>query len=109
MSNNTFIDEYDFIKQMAKYSQKHAPKYNIAIVSPVIAQGFLESAHGTSYKAKFHNYHGMKYRPNRVTCHNGTFADGGSEQNADGSYTLLPGATQWYSFADVDHGVEGYK
>ena len=102
------MTQSQFIEEIAKWVQEHAPEYKIAVCSPVIAQACLESAYGTSNKAKYHNYFGLKYRANRVKCHNGTFTDGGSEQNADGTYTLLPGATQWYSFADVDNGVEGY-
>ena len=98
----------EFIKTIAKYVQKYAPQFGIEVCSPIIAQACLESAYGTSKKAKYHNYFGLKYRKNRVTCNNGYFEDGGSEQNKDGSYTLLPSDTAWYSFDDIEKGVLGY-
>ena len=95
-----------FIDEIAKYALKYAPQFGIKVVSPVIGQAALESGYGTSYKAKFHNYFGLKYRPNRVTCNNGTFFDGGSEQNPDGSYR--PIEDSWYSFPNMQMGVLGY-
>ena len=97
-----------FIKEIAKYVQKYAPKYNIKVCSPIIAQACLESAYGTSKKAQFHNYFGLKYRANRVKCNSGYFEDGGSEQNANGTYTNLPSNTAWYAFSNMESGVEGY-
>lgn len=95
-----------FIRSIADAVKVLAPKYGICVVSPIVAQACLESAYGTSEKAKYHNYFGLKYRKDRVSCHSGYFSDGGSEQNADGSYT--PIQTDWYSFADLFSGVEGY-
>lgn len=97
-----------FIQEIAKYVQKYAPQFGIKVCSPIIAQACLESAYGTSKKAQFHNYFGLKYRKNRVTCNNGYFEDGGSEQNLDGSYTILPTATAWYAFDNLEKGVLGY-
>lgn len=97
----------DFIEQIAPIVQRVGRKYGVLVSSPIIAQACLESAYGTSYKGKFyHNYFGLKYKPGRVSCNNGVFNDGGSEQLADGSY--VPIATDWYAFADMEHGVEGY-
>lgn len=95
-----------FIKAIAKYAQKYAPQFNIKVVSPIIGQAILESAWGTSYKAFHNNFFGLKYREGRVTCHNGTFIDGGSEQKPDGGY--VPITDQWYSFIDIEMGVLGY-
>lgn len=102
------MTQEQFIKEIAKYVQKYAPKYNIKVCSPIIAQACLESAYGTSKKAQFHNYFGLKYRANRVKCNSGYFEDGGSEQNTNGTYTNLPSNTAWYSFSDMESGVEGY-
>lgn len=102
------MTKQQFISEIAKYVKKYAPKYGISVYSPVIAQACLESAYGTSNKAKYYNYFGLKYRQNRVTCANGWFTDGGSEQNADGSYTPLPNGTAWYKFDSLEKGVEGY-
>lgn len=97
-----------FIQTIAPLCQKYAKQYGFKIASAAIAQACLESGYGTSPKASFHNYFGLKYRPNRVTCNNGYFEAGGSEQNADGSYTPLPSTTAWYNFDNIEKGVEGY-
>lgn len=102
------MKEQDFINKIAPLHIKYAKKYGFKIVSAAIAQACLESAYGTSYKAEFNNYHGLKFRKNRVTCNNGFFEDTGSEQNADGSYTPLPSTTAWYCFDSIEQGVEGY-
>lgn len=97
-----------FIEQISRYCITYALKYKFKVVSPAIAQACLESAYGTSLKAKYCNYFGLKYRKDRINCNNGFFKDGGSEQNANGSYTLLPSSTAWYAFDNIDKGVEGY-
>lgn len=102
------MTQQDFIKEIAKYVQKYAPEFNIQVCSPIIAQACLESAYGTSKKATFHNYFGLKYRNNRITCNKGYFEDGGSEQKTDGTYTLLPSSTAWYAFENLEKGVLGY-
>lgn len=95
-----------FIQDIANAAKVLAPKYGICVISPIVAQACLESAYGKSVKAKYHNYFGLKYRKGRVSCHSGYFSAGGSEQNADGSYT--PIQTDWYAFASLVSGVEGY-
>lgn len=95
-----------FIQTIAPYMQKYAKQYGFQICSAAIAQACLESGYGTSTKAQHNNFFGMKYRPSRVTCNSGTFVDGGSEQKADGSY--VPITDQWYNFASVEAGCEGY-
>ena len=91
----------DFIATIGPFCQKYAKKYGFKVASPAIAQACLESGYGTSPKAKHHNYFGLKYRPGRVFCNTGYFEDGGSEQNKDGSYTLLPSSTAWYNFDNM--------
>lgn len=100
------MTQLEFIQAIAPYCQKYAQKYGFKIASAAIAQACLQSGYGTSYKAKFHNYFGLKYRPNRVNCNSGTLIDGSSEQNADGSY--VPITDQWYCFSTMESGVEGY-
>ena len=78
-----------FIEQIAIYVRKYAPVYGICVHSPIIAQACLESAYGTSHKAQYHNYFGLKYRGDRLDCHNGYFSDTSSEQNEDGTYTTV--------------------
>ena len=96
----------EFINEVAKSVIKYAPQFNIKVCSPIIAQACLESAYGTSYKAQHHNYFGLKYRANRVTCHSGFFNDKSVEHNVDGSYT--PINTDWYKFESLDKGILGY-
>ena len=96
----------DFIKAIAPYCVKYAKQYGFKVASPAIAQACLESGYGTSTKAKHHNYFGLKYRANRITVNNGTFVDGSSEQNKDGSYVAI--TDQWFNFDTIEKGVEGY-
>ena len=70
----------EFIQTIAPYCQKYAQKYGFKVASPAIAQACLESAYGTSNKAKHYNFFGLKYRPGRVSCNNGNFIDGSQEQ-----------------------------
>lgn len=95
-----------FIEEIAKNVQKFAPSYGISVCSPIIAQACLESAYGTSSKAIYYNFFGMKYRANRVKCHCGYFSDGSKEQMNDGSYT--PVTSDWYAFDSFENGVKGY-
>lgn len=95
-----------FADEIAGYVKELGSKYNIKVVSPIVAQAILESGWGTSTKAKKNNFFGLKYREGRVTCNNGTFVDGSSEQNPDGTY--IPITDQWYSFETAKDGVEGY-
>ncbi|MBQ7588388.1 MAG: N-acetylmuramoyl-L-alanine amidase [Lachnospiraceae bacterium] len=95
-----------FIDEIAKYAHKYAPQFGIKIVSPVIAQACLESGYGTSSKAKYNNYFGLKYRPGRVSCNNGYITDDGTEQEPNGQYK--PIVTDWYTFPDMEAGVLGY-
>lgn len=102
------MSKEEFIKAIADAVNKYKSDFGICVASPIIAQAILESAWGTSKKAKYHNYFGLKYRKNRVTCNNGYFEDGGSEQNSDGSYIPLPSNTAWYAFDNLEKGVLGY-
>ena len=96
----------EFIQAIAPYVQKYAKQFGFGCPSAIIAQACLESAYGTSDKAKYHNYFGLKYRVGRVFCNSGYFSAGSSEQLSNGSY--IPITTDWYSFTDMDTGVKGY-
>lgn len=100
------MTKQEFITAIAPYCVKYAQKYGFKVASPAIAQACLESAYGTSTKAKHHNYFGLKYRPDRLTVNNGTFIDGSSEQNPNGSYYAI--IDQWYNFDTMERGIEGY-
>lgn len=96
----------DFVENIAYYAKKIAPMYGIRVISPVVAQAILESARGTSNKAKHNNFFGLKFRPGRVTVSSGRFLDGSSEQLPDGSY--VPVTDYWLEFENMRDGVEGY-
>lgn len=100
------MTKQEFIEAIAEAAIKYAPKYGITVISPVIAQACLESAYGMSDKAKHHNYFGLKYRKDRLTCHSGYFKAGSKEQKADGTY--YPVTDDWYAFDSLESGVEGY-
>lgn len=102
------MTQQQFIETIADYVKKYAPMFDIGVCSPIIAQACLESAYGTSYKAQYNNFFGLKYRKDRVTCNSGIFNDGGSEQNPDGSYSSLSDSTKWYAFENIEMGVLGY-
>lgn len=96
----------DFIGKIAPIIQKLTAFYGYGVNSAIIGQACLESAYGQSGKAKYHNYFGLKYRPDRVKCFSGTFTDGSSEQLANGQY--VPVTDRWYAFSSMEAGVEGY-
>ena len=100
------MSKEDFIDSIAKIVKEIAPEFGIKVCSPIIAQACLESAYGTSNKARYHNYFGLKYRANRVSCNNGYFKDSSKEQLLNGSY--VPINDDWYSFASMEDGVRGY-
>lgn len=100
------MDKQEFIEKIAEAVKKYAGEFGICVYSPIIAQACLESAYGTSNKAKYNNFFGLKYRKNRVSCYSGFFYDDGSEQKADGSY--VPINTAWYMFSNLELGVKGY-
>lgn len=97
----------EFIANIAALVRKYAPRYEICVYSPIIAQAVLESASGTSELAvNANNFFGLKYRPGRCPSADDYYIKIGSEQNADGSYTSS--AMKWFSFPDPDAGVQGY-
>ena len=91
-----------FIKEIAGYLKKHAPKYNILVYSPIIAQGILESASGTSELAVHaNNYFGLKYRAGRCPSACGVYYKIGSEQDPiTGQY--VSSAMQWCKFENLE-------
>lgn len=96
-----------FIKEIACLVQKYAPRYGIMVYSPIIAQAILESGRGTSELAVHAcNFFGLKYKPGRCPSASGIYYKQGSEQNADGTYTVS--AMQWCKFEDMEDCVVGY-
>lgn len=105
VKGGSILSNLDFIEKVAPIIKKYAKEFGFGVPSAVIAQACLESAYGTSGKAKRHNYFGLKYRENRISCNSGTFIDGSSEEVA-GKY--VPITAQWYAFASVEDGIRGY-
>ena len=93
----------EFIKQVAIYVKKYAPRYNILVYSPIIAQACLESGYGTSELAtQAHNYFGLKY--NASISEKNAYIKIGSEQNSDGSY--ISSTMKWCNFNSFESGVQ---
>lgn len=100
------MDNHAFIEEIAALVRKYAPLYDICVCSPAIAQAILESHSGTSYKATFgHNYHGLKYRENRVPVSIGKFTDTSIEDRGDYNEQIVD---EWFRFANMEDGVHGY-
>lgn len=95
-----------FIEEITGHITRLAPKYGITCPTAVVAQACVESAYGTSTKAKHHNYFGLKYKPGRCPSASGAFTDSSSEQRPDGSYMRI--RTQWFGFKTMEDGVKGY-
>lgn len=110
------MSQEQFIKEFAGYVQKYAPLYGITVHSPIIAQGILESASGTSNKVKVmradgsiewrHNYLGLKWRNNRLQVTNEYFVEGTAEQNKDGTYNNIE--DRFFKFNSMEECVIGY-
>ena len=95
----------EFKEQIAKYVQKYAPKYNVKVCSPVIAQAILESGWGTSELAvNANNFFGLKWS-DKVTKN--YYVKNATEQRKDGSYYVV-NDTKWCKFSNMEEGVEGY-
>lgn len=110
------MSQEQFIKEFAGYVQKWAHVYGIAVHSPIIAQGILESKSGTSNKVKVvhpdgttewrHNYLGLKWRDKRLQITNDYFIEGTAEQNKDGTYDNIN--ARFYRFKNMEECVIGY-
>lgn len=104
----------DFINSIAPHVVAWRDYLGWGVASAIIAQACLESAYGTSNKVTSdkglhndrNNYFGLKFKRNRVTCNSGTFIETSAEQRPDGSYYTI--TTEWYQFADIHTGVQGY-
>lgn len=95
-----------FINKIAPLVQKYAPQFGIKVCSPIIAQAILESGWGTTDKALYNNFFGIKYYAGRVPSSYAPFYSQSSEQRPDGSY--YPIICQWCAFASVEYGIKGY-
>ena len=63
----------DFILSIVPYVSSWKNYLGYGVVSAIVAQACLESAYGSSDKAKHNNYFGLKYKGNRVSCYSGYY------------------------------------
>ena len=96
----------DFILSIVPYVASWKNYLGYGVVSAIVAQACLESAYGSSDKAKHNNYFGLKYKGNRVSCYSEIFSAYSAEQLPDGTYITIK--TDWYGFSDINTGVQGY-
>lgn len=96
----------DFIYLIVPYISSWVKFYGWGVVSAICAQACLESGYGSSDKAQHNNYFGLKYKGNRVQCYSEIFEARSAEQLPDGTYVTI--VTNWYGFADMNFGVQGY-
>ena len=96
----------DFILSIVPYVARWKNYLGYGVVSAIVAQACLESAYGSSDKAKHNNYFGLKYKGNRVSCYSEVFSAYSAEQLPDGTYITIK--TDWYGFSDINTGVQGY-
>ena len=96
----------DFILSIVPYVSSWKQYLGYGVVSAIVAQACLESAYGSSDKAKHNNYFGLKYKGNRVSCYSEVFSAYSAEQLPDGTYVTIK--TDWYGFSDINTGVQGY-
>ena len=105
------MDKNTFVETLGAYVKKYAPFYGIAVCSPVIAQGILESAWGTSNKVYCdgewrHNYFGLKWRDKRCAISNDYFEEWTYEQRSSGEYDRIK--TKFCKFRNMEECVIGY-
>ena len=97
----------DFIDQISAHVCAWRNYLGWGVASAIIAMACHECAYGRDKKAtNYHNYFGMKYKENRVTCNDGYFTDTSHEIKPDG--TIVKITTKWFSFSDMHSGVQGY-
>ena len=103
-STNNYSNTEEFIQCIAPLIIKYAPKWNVKVYSPIIAQAILESASGqSSLGKKYNNFFGLK-------C--GTLWTGKSvnlatgEEYTPGTYTTI--YANFRVFDNMEEGVKGY-
>jgi len=101
---NLTSSQQEFIDKIVHAINKYRDKYNIKVVSPILAQAIVESNWGESKLSReYHNYFGMK---------SGTKWKGKSvDLNTREEYTvgeLTPKKNLFRAYNSLDEGVEGY-
>lgn len=97
--------EEEFIFKIQPYITSWQKCFCFGVVSAIIAQACHETGFGTSDKAQYNNYFGLKYKEGRVTCYSGKITSTSFEYKDGVRYPIV---CDWYTFADMDTGVQGY-
>lgn len=97
--------EEEFIFKIQPYITSWQKCFNFGVVSAIIAQACHETGFGMSDKAQYNNYFGLKYKEGRVTCNSGKITSTSFEYKDGVRYPIV---CDWYTFADMDTGVQGY-
>jgi len=92
----------EFIKKIAAAVKKYAPKYNIKVYSPIIAQAILESAWGKSKLASYNNFFGLKAGAN----YKGEVVIFNTNEEVNGKIITIKDTFR--SFKTLSSGVKGY-
>ena len=92
----------DFIKKISAAVIKYAPKYDIKVYSPIIAQAILESAFGKSKLADYNNFFGMK----TGSSYKGQSVEFETKEVIKGKSVTVKASFR--SFKTLNAGVKGY-
>ena len=95
-------EQEKFLNKIVKAVTKYAPKYDIKVYSPIIAQAILESAWGKSTLAEHNNFFGLKagnsYKGETITLDT-------KEETKGGMVTV---SAAFRKYKTLDAGVKGY-
>lgn len=95
--------EKKFIEKIYKSIEKYAPKYNIKVYSPIIAQAILESKWGCSKLAIEHNnFFGLK----AGSQYKGSTVEYETKEEIKGKKITIKDSFR--SYKTVDAGIKGY-
>lgn len=97
--------EEEFIFKIQPYITSWQKCFCFGVVSAIIAQACHETGFGASDKAQYNNYFGLKYKEGRVTCNSGKITSTSFEYKDGVRYPIV---CDWYAFADMNTGVQGY-
>ena len=97
--------EEEFIFKIQPYITSWQKCFCFGVVSAIIAQACHETGFGASDKAQYNNYFGLKYKEGRVTCNSGKITSTSFEYKDGVRYPIV---CDWYTFADMNTGVQGY-
>lgn len=95
-------EQEKFLNKIVKAVTKYAPKYDIKVYSPIIAQAILESAWGKSKLAEYNNFFGLK----AGGSFKGSTIQLETKEEIKGKYVVISDSFRTYK--TLDAGVKGY-